>query len=117
MLIDTYAEDELVRILSQRYGKIEEAFLINYNVEKLLAKKSRAAKVKENVVDSFENTLKQGAATLNEDDESFESLMSVSPKLEKAARAKTAKVTVDTEKILDKKRMVQLQNEIETKEK
>ena len=37
-LSDTYAEEELVRHLQDRYGLIDESFLINYNIEKLMQK-------------------------------------------------------------------------------
>ena len=104
LLSDTYAEDELVRLLSDRYGAVEESFLINYDIEHVLRRSGAITSkntVQKDIVNEFENTIQQSPVTVNEDDESFESLMTVSPELEKAARAKQAKVKVDQSKILD----------------
>ncbi len=105
LLSDTYAEEELVRLISERYGDVEESFLINYDIEQVLRRSGALTMrntVQKDIVNDFENTIKQqGPVTINEDDESFESLMTVSPELEKAARAKPAKIKVDQSKILD----------------
>jgi hypothetical protein len=55
LLIDPYAEEELIRHLQERYGLIDDFFFINYDVEKILAKVGEnMTPVKKDVTDEFE---------------------------------------------------------------
>jgi len=55
LLIDPYAEEELIRHLQERYGLIDDFFYINYDVDRILTKVGENnSTVKKDATDSFE---------------------------------------------------------------
>lgn len=77
LMTDTYAEDEMIRLLEERYGPIEESFFINNDIDRLIGRMLGLNKnIVRDEIDDFEKKKKK-TAQVSLDDESFESLMTV----------------------------------------
>lgn len=50
LLNDSYAENEVIRLLESRYGEIDDFVYINYNIEKILNKIRQMTQVDDAVV-------------------------------------------------------------------
>ena len=55
LLDDTYAVEEMLRHLSERYGEIDEQFFINYELEAILSKVGMGAKVNESEILAYKS--------------------------------------------------------------
>ena len=54
---DKYAEQEMTRHLSDRYGEIKDLFFINYDVEKILTKIGMGARADEQAILEFKTPI------------------------------------------------------------
>jgi len=55
LLVDPYAEEELIRHLQERYGLIDDLFYMNYDVDRILTKVGEnTTTVKKDAADDFE---------------------------------------------------------------
>ena len=56
---DKYAEQEMTRHLSDRYGEIKDLFFINYDVEKILTKIGMGARADEQAILEFKTPIQE----------------------------------------------------------
>ena len=122
ILSDQYAEEELTRHLQDRYGLIEDSFFLNYDFDKILNRvgmgsmsKDTGGLVKKDVDAELQALLEGGLSQTTLDDESFESLITLSKG--KLKEFKHEDLVFQHEDLLDQKRMAELDTEQRKKER
>jgi hypothetical protein len=68
ILMDDYAHEELSRLISKRYGKVQDIYFLNYKVNELVKKFSNVnLKIRKDFIEEFESLIENKSSSKHSD--------------------------------------------------